>query len=121
MAESVKLYKSLILSVKVIPMIIAAINFINIILSYFGIEFLILNYLAGISIFTLVYLYLASYALKFCEYHRIFLHYILITNIINSIDYYYGIPINNKEFIMLHILLVIVFMFIILFLKQKKI
>ena len=52
-----------------------------------------LSYIGGISVIPLVFLYLASYMFRFCEYHRMFLHYIVFTWIINITDDYVGIPI----------------------------
>ena len=76
-------------------MILAFTALLNSILSYFNIDLYILSYIGGISIFTMVFLYLSSYVFKFCEYHRMFLHYVVVTWIINTIDYYIGIPIDD--------------------------
>lgn len=54
-----------------------------------------LSYIGGISVIPLIFLYLASYMFRFCEYHRMFLHYIVFTWIINITDYYVGIPISD--------------------------
>ena len=62
----------------------------NSILSYLDIDVVILNYIGGVSILPLIFLYLSSYVFKFCEYHRMFLHYLLITDIINVYDYHIG-------------------------------
>lgn len=35
----------------------------------------------------IAFLYLASYVFEFCEYHRIFLHYVAIDTILTTIDY----------------------------------
>ena len=79
------LYKIELRLLKIIPMILAFTALLNSILSYFNIDLYILSYIGGISIFTMVFLYLSSYVFKFCEYHRIFLHYVVVTWIINTI------------------------------------
>ena len=89
------LYKIELRLLKIIPMILAFTALLNSILSYFNIDLYILSYIGGISIFTMIFLYLSSYVFKFCEYHRMFLHYVVVTWIINTIDYYIGIPIND--------------------------
>ena len=89
------LYKIELRLLKIIPMILAFTALLNSILSYFNIDLYILSYIGGVSIFTMVFLYLSSYVFKFCEYHRMFLHYVVVTWIINTIDYYIGIPIND--------------------------
>ena len=124
MAENVinkKLYKLFLLVSKVLPMILAFCHLLNIVLSYFYIEDHILNYMSGISILTILYLYLVSYIIKLCSYYRMFLHYCVIINIINVYDYYIGIPFNDKELFMLYIVLTIITMFIVLYLKLKKV
>ena len=95
------LYKIELRLLKIIPMILAFTALLNSILSYFNIDLYILSYIGGISIFTMVFLYLSSYVFKFCEYHRMFLHYVVVTWIINTIDYYIGIPINDLEYLCL--------------------
>ena len=95
------LYKIELRLLKIIPMILAFTALLNSILSYFNIDLYILSYIGGISIFTMIFLYLSSYVFKFCEYHRMFLHYVVVTWIINTIDYYIGIPINDLEYLCL--------------------
>ena len=68
------LHKLLLYSVKTIPLIIALSYIIDDILMYCGIDSVFINYFSGISFLTLAFLYLTSYALKFCPYHRIPLH-----------------------------------------------
>ena len=68
---------------KLIPIIIAIIYFLNTTLSYFNLYPKVLNYL--VFILLIVFVYIASYLLKFCEYHRMFLHYFVVIHIINII------------------------------------
>lgn len=80
------LHKILIWMVKTIPIIMAISYVIDDILMYIGIDSVFINYFSGVSFLTLVFLYLTSYALKFCPYHRIPLHYIVLCNIISIYD-----------------------------------
>lgn len=116
------LYKLFILILKFIPSIIAMIHLLSTILSYFSIDLVILSYIGSISLLPLLFMYLASYVFKFCSYHRMFLHYSVIINSLNIYDYYIGIPISNMEIIMVHIIISIIFSFIItyLYLKEQK-
>ena len=82
-------------------MLLAFITLLNSILSYFNIDLVILSYIGGVSLITILFIYVASYTFKFCEYHRIFLHYIVITWIINIIDLYIEISINDLEYLCL--------------------
>lgn len=114
-----KLYKIELLFLKVIPMIMALIFLLNSILSYFNIDLVIFSYLGGASVLTLGFLYLSSYVFQFCEYHRMFLHYVVVTWIINILDYYIGIPINDLEYLCLQMVIAGIFLFIILYLYVK--
>ena len=123
MVENLKsktLYKIELGLLKVIPMILALTALLNSILSYFGIDLYILSYIGGVSIFTMLFLYLSSYVFKFCEYHRMFLHYIVSTWIINIIDYYVGIPISDLEYLCLQMIIAGVSLFIILYLYVRS-
>ena len=99
--KSKALYKTGLLLLKMIPILLALCCLCNSILSYFNLDVCILSYVGGISVIPLIFLYLASYMFRFCEYHRMFLHYIVITWIINIIDYYIGIPIDDLEYLCL--------------------
>ena len=112
--------KMLVLATKIIPMIIAAIHFLNTTVSFFYGNDIFLNYIGGISLLPILYLYLTSYTFKLCEYHRMYLHYVVITNIINIYDYYIGIPISDIGMFIIIMMLTIITMFIIIYLKFFK-
>lgn len=125
MTSEVRLNKTLLkielLIIKVIPMIISFIYMLNTLLSLFGIDLSILSLLGGMSILPTIFLYVTSYTFKFCEYHRIFLHYIVINDIISYLDYYTdGVYFSNRNLLILHILLIGLFLFLILYLKLNK-
>ena len=115
------LYRLLLLVAKVIPMLLAFLHFVNILFGYFNVDSTILTYLGGISFLPILFLYITSYALKFCAYHRMFIHYCVITNIINIYDEYIGINIDNENYVMLLLILTIIMLFITLYLKLKRI
>ena len=123
MEENQKLNRKLLVifkwSLKLIPMILAGLQGLNTIISYFGIH---IKAFAHCFVFCLIgFVYVASYLLKFCEYHRMFLHYIVIIYIINCIDYYIGIPIDDYDLLILYSIITIISLFIILYLKIKNI
>lgn len=123
MEENQKLNRKLLIifkwSLKLIPMILAGLQGLNTIISYFGIH---IKAFAHCFVFCLIgFIYIASYLLKFCEYHRMFLHYIVIIYIINCIDYYIGIPINDYDLLILYSIITLISLFIILYLKIKNI
>ena len=112
--------KLLIKSLKILPMLLAAIFFVSTILAYYGINIVILNYLGSISIVPLLFIYLASYALQFCAYHRMFLHYVVFCNVLNVIDKYFVIPISSYAYLQLIISITFVFLFLIIYLKFRS-
>lgn len=63
---------------------------------------------------------LSSYVFKFCEYHRIPLYYMVVTECINLYDWYIGIPIENKELLVLHLIIAGITMFVILYLYLES-
>lgn len=114
------LYKIELGLLKFIPAILAFITLLNSVLSYFGIDLYILSYIGGVSIVTMIFLYISSYVFRFCKYHRMFLHYVVATWIINIIDYYSNVPINDLEYLCLQVIVAGIFLFIILFLYVKR-
>ena len=105
--------------IKTIPMILSGIALLNTVLSYFYIDVPLLSYIGGVSILTLMFLYLSSYVFKFCTWHRMFIHYVALNWSLNIIDYYWGIPISNKGLFLLYLILTGIFLFLILWLKFK--
>ena len=115
------LHKWAVFVLKIIPMLLATTSLLNTLLSYWDIDWPVLSYLGGISLFPLIFLYLASYAFKFCEYHRVFLHYVNVNWVLNIWDYYWGIPISNKGLFMLYMVITGLFMFLALYFHQKEV
>ena len=112
--------KIFVLVTKYLPMLIALIHFLNATISFFYGNDIPLNYLGGVSLLSVFYLYLASYTFKLCEYYRMYLHYIVVINIINIYDYYIGIPIDDISMYLLCVLLTTITMFIVIYLKFFK-
>ena len=113
------LYKIELYLLKIIPMVLAAFNLANTILSYYGIDIKLFTYMCGIGILPIIFLYISSYVFKFCSYHRMFLHYIVVNNVLCYIDYEYGIDISDRDYLSIHLIIAGIFLFTILYLKQK--
>lgn len=114
------LYKIQLYLIKVIPMVMTFISLVNTVFSYYDIDLPILSYIGGYSILTIVFLYLASYVFKFCEYHRMFIHYIVVNWALNIYDAYIGIPLNDRELLITYLTVTGIFLFIILYLYAKS-
>lgn len=116
---SIKLVKIFRIYLKLIPVVLAIASFANCIFAYYGIQ---LKFLAHLFMILLIsFIYVASYVLKFCEYHRISLHYIVVIYIINCYDYYIGIPINYIELFMMYSMITFVAIVVGIYLKLKHI
>lgn len=113
------LYKTLLILLKYIPIIIALFYIVNTLGALFGIDLPVLSNIAGMSLLTWVFMYLAALVFKFCIYHRMFLYYILVTDIINIIDYYIGIPVDSYGIVMIHSVVIGILLFIILYFYVK--
>lgn len=112
-------YKVLILVLKFIPILTALCYMLSTISNYLGYNIELLSNLAGMSLLTWLFIYLASIAFKFCAYHRMFLWYILTDDVFNIVDYYLEIPISTDNILMLHNILIGVTFIIILILYVR--
>lgn len=113
-------YKLFIIVLKYIPSLIALCYILNTVMALFGIYIEPLSNIAGISLLTWIFLYIATYVFKFCIYHRMFLWYILIDDLLNIIDYYYELPIETSNLLMIHNSIIGIFLFIILYIYVKN-
>ena len=114
-----RMYKLEIICVKYILILIALITLIDVILYYFDINFELINYVAGTSFLTMIPIYISSYVYKFCEYHRMFLHYIVVNKVVMMIDLYIGIPLGDFMLLVLYLIVAGIFAFLALYLHQK--
>lgn len=117
--RSKDLYKIELYLLKVMPMLLAAIYLVNTVLSYYDIIIPALSHIGGLSFIPLVFMYVYSYVFRFCNYHRMFLHYIVVNDLINLVDYYYTLPISDWELLVLHMSVAGIALFIILYLYVK--
>lgn len=123
MTKEVQLRKSnhkvLLLILKFIPMITALCYMLNVLLALFGIDAGFLSHICGMSLLPWLFIFVATIVFRFCIYHRMFLYYILASDMVNIIDYYIGIPISAANMIMVHFVLISIFLFLILYLYVK--
>lgn len=117
--RSKHLYKIELYLLKVMPMLLAVIYLMSTVLSYYDIIVPALSYIGGLSFIPLIFMYISSYVFRFCSYHRMFLHYIVINDSINLIDYYYTLPISDWNLFIVHMSIAGTSLFIILYLYVK--
>lgn len=116
---SLKLVKLFRIYLKLIPIILAILSYLNCVVAYFGIQVKVLAH--AFMFFLISFIYIASYVLKFCEYHRMFLHYIVVIYLINCYDYYIGISFNDTEMFIVTGILTFLAMVLTLYFKLKNI
>lgn len=112
------LYKIEIVIIKALPFLLVVLYLITTILDYFGINSTIINYIAMAGLY--IFLYITSYVFKFCEYHRIPLHYIVLINILSVYDVYIGIPLDNFKLFQMYAIITCLFLFLTVYLYVKS-
>ena len=118
--KSKLLYKLQLILIKVIPMVMAFICLLNTVLSYYDIDLEFLSYIGSCSILMVAYLYVSSYVFRFCKYHRMFLHYIVVNTAINTYDAYIGVTLSDRDLFAMYLSITGIFLFIILYLYVKS-
>ena len=114
------LHKVSLYLLKIIPILLASLAFINTLLGSFG--FVLISTITSYIMFFVVYLflYISSYVFDFCEHHRMFLHYIVTTNLIKAFDYYSPIPLSDFGMLQLYLIITVISLFIILYIYVKN-
>ena len=111
------LYKYVLYSVKIIPILISGIYVLNTVFSYFNVDWPGFSYI--VQFLFIGFIYLTALAFRFCIYHRLFIHYIFVIFVLNIIDYHWEIPLSDRELFSLYIAITGIFLFLILYLHQK--
>ena len=87
------LYKAALVVLKFLPMCMAFSFMLNNICHDPVVN--LISHIVGDNLLYFMFLYLTSNVFKFCNYHRIFIHYIVVIQTITIIDWYIGIPISD--------------------------
>lgn len=113
-------YKVTLEFLKVIPMLLAFCDAVNTLTCLLGYNITIFSYVGGVSFLTLMFLYLVSYVFRFCIYHRMFLHYVLVNDIISALEFTVGIPVSTMTLMCIFSINLAVFAFLILYFYKKE-
>ena len=113
-------YRAFLLMLKIIPMLLALCTGVSTLLNCFGIDLEAFSYIGGVSLLTLAFLYIAAACFRFCAYHRMFLHYVLVVNMVNIYDTYVGLPVSNTVFVGIQVSLICLLLFIVLCLYLRR-
>ena len=99
--KSKTMYKASLVLLKVLPMMMAFCYLMITVCAHFQVPYqLPFHYL--LMLLPLIFIYLTSYIFKFCNYHRMFIHYVAFVELLNLTDYYFRIPISNSAICILH-------------------
>lgn len=104
---------------KIIPMVLAIMFLLNTVLSYFYIDWPTISYVSSVGLIPWLFIYFAADVFHFCQYHKMFLWYILVNNILCWIDYKFTIPVSDRNLFLIHIIVAGIFLFLILYFHQK--
>lgn len=122
------LYKVELFLLKLLPIIMA----ISLLIAQYGaylqvtsgllIVIQIISHYLGLVIAPLAFMYISSYVFKFCNYHRMFIHYIAIIELMNTTNWYFRIPISNELYILIQDIITIIFIIItaIMYIKKRR-
>jgi hypothetical protein len=78
-----------------------------------------LGYITHLSLIPALAMIAQSFVFKFCVYHRIPIYYIMLNDAINSYDYFYQIPVSDKNMFMINIIIACLSMFLVLYFYVK--
>ena len=115
-----KWYKVTLGLLKIIPMLLAICDALNTLFCLLGCDVIIFSFVGGVSFLTLAFLYLVSYVFRFCVYHRMFLHYVLVNNIISTVDFTIGLPLSFIGMCCIFSVNACIFLFLILHFYRKE-
>ena len=115
-----RMYKMMLGLLKVIPMLLALSTILGTLFDFLGLDASAFSFIGGISFLPLLFLYLSSYVFRFCVYHRMFLHYIVANNILTYADYLFGIPISTIALFSVHLILIGIFLFLVLYFYRRE-
>lgn len=78
-----------------------------VVLNYYELPHYYLNVFGGFSICFIITLYLQSYIFQFCSWHRVPIHYVLLSNIIALIDDIVKIPLSDLNMMRMYFVLLV--------------
>lgn len=115
-----KLYRYVLLLIKAMPIIMSVITLINTIFSFCGIDLIIMSYIGGVSLMILLLMYLTSFVFGFGARHRVYIYYCVANWIINIIDEYIGVPLSNRNMLLLYLIIAGIALLLLFFLRIKE-
>lgn len=109
-------YKAILVILKYIPMLLALNSMVDTFLWASGIDLPVFAFIGSLSIIPWIFIYLASIVFRFCIYHRMFLWYIAVDNVLSTVDYYFEIGFGPVPYLVL----IGIVLFIVSYLYQRE-
>lgn len=103
-------HKSFLIVLKYVPYLIVVEYALGTLGDFFNYDLIGLGYVCNVSLLSWLFMLLTSFIFKYCYIHRLPLYYIAVNDTLNITDYYIGIPIDVKTFLVLHLLVIFMFM-----------
>lgn len=112
-------HKLLLVLLKYLPFVIAVCYLISTIFGLFGIKLFVLPGLVYISPVSGILILVMSVALKFCVWHRLPIYYCFYVDVLSTIDYKYHIPLSNITMLIVHLIVLLIFILLGMYLKER--
>lgn len=106
--------------IMVISHIIASYGAIFKVVSGAAIIIQIVSHYLGLVIAPIAFMYISSHVFQFCNYHRMFIHYIAVIELMNVTNWYFRIPITNELYNGIQVTITITFAILALIMYIKK-
>lgn len=106
--------------IMVVSHIIASYGAIFQVVSGAAIIIQIVSHYLGLVIAPIAFMYISSHVFQFCNYHRMFIHYIAVIELMNVTNWYFKIPITNELYNGIQVTITITFAILALIMYIKK-
>ena len=113
------LHRLFLMIVKYLPFVIALGYLTTSILHCFGIICYVIPNLLYMSPITALFIICASFAFRFCIWHRLPIYYALTIHILAIIDYYTAITISSSVLLFAYLVIAVIFILIGMYLKNR--
>ena len=106
--------------IMVVSHIIASYGAIFKVVSGAAIIIQIVSHYLGLVIAPIAFMYISSHVFQFCNYHRMFIHYIAVIELMNVTNWYFQLPITNELYNGIQVTITITFAILALIMYIKK-
>ena len=88
----------------IFPFICSFLVVANSICRCYDINLSIFSYVGGTSIIVWIYFLCNSYMYSMCLHHKMFIYYLIFSNMIGLIDTYIGIPVSDFNYMLIYVI-----------------